>query len=97
MLIGNTALELVDICPVPLVTMQSNRPALRRVLVCTRGSDTARASVTLAAQPASQASASLTVLHVMSQVDLTPSTPSPELEESAAWHLEHGTDEGGYL
>ncbi|MEZ4572079.1 MAG: universal stress protein [Thermomicrobiales bacterium] len=97
MLIGNTAIQVMAGSPVPVIVVHDSRSALRHLLVCTSGSDYARSNVEQASRIAARAGADLRILHVMSQIDVTPSSPAPGLDKPASWHVANGTPEGEHL
>lgn len=96
-LLGDTALRLAREAPLPLLIIHRGRPGLGRVLVCTAGAELARRDAELAAELAGPAGARVTVLHVMSQLPLSPAAEGAGLYRPASWHMEHRTPEGEHL
>jgi len=95
--LGDTAYELVERASVPVVIVRRSRPAIRKILVCSAGSPSGRNNAAYAAMIAARTGASLTILHVMSQVALHPRMSGVPARADASWHIEHGTPEGKHL
>jgi nucleotide-binding universal stress UspA family protein len=94
---GNTAQRLARDARVPLVIVRCSRPAVRRILACTGGGEHGRIDAEAAVDIAARASASVVILHVMSQVAVARGALTDQLRQPAAWHQEHGTPEGEHL
>lgn len=87
-LLGSTAGRLARYCPVSVVIVKGQRRALSRILVCTGGAEAGERDTQMAGRIAALTGASVTVLHVMSQLPLTPECELDDLECSAeAWLL----------
>ena len=82
-LIGSTAARLARYCPSPVIIVKGKRRTLRRILVCTAGAEAGEKDTRLAGRIASLTGASITVLHVMSQLPLGPECELDDLECSA--------------
>ena len=96
-LLGDTALRLAVDCRIPLTVVQRVPARLRRILLCTAGGRTDHVDMVLASGMAAHEDAELTILHVMSQIDITPSDSSEQIDQPADWHIERGTQEGRHL
>ncbi len=96
-LLGDTALRLAQECRLPLIIVQQSPVHLRKVLVCTAGGKGGRIDADYAARIAAAMKAELTILHVMSQIDITPGDQWDTAAHPATWHIEHRTPEGSHL
>jgi nucleotide-binding universal stress UspA family protein len=94
---GSTADRLARLSRIPVLIVHGERSALRRVLVCTGGNIHGEVGAQIGGQIAGPAGASVTVLHVMSQVPLTPIADALELERSAEEAMALDTGEGRHL
>ena len=82
-LLGSTAARLARYCPVPVLIVKGRRRRLRRILVCTGGAEAGEKDTQLAGDVAALVGASVTVLHVMSQLPLGPDCELDDLDCSA--------------
>jgi nucleotide-binding universal stress UspA family protein len=96
-MLGSTAERLARLSPIPVVIVRGERPALKRVLVCTGGTSYGEADARMGGEIARLTGAQVTVLHVMSQVPLTPTANLIELEVSAEDAMARNTREGQHL
>lgn len=95
---GSRAGRLARYCPVPvLVVKGAPRPALRRVLACTGGTALGERVARWGGRLAGWVGAELTVLHVMSQLALSPQARLRDLEETAQEAMADQTREGQHL
>lgn len=81
-LLGSTAARLARYCPIPVLIVKGKRRRLNKVLVCTAGGDCGEKDTEFAGRVAALTGASVTVLHVMSQLPLTPEAELSDLENS---------------
>ncbi len=79
-LMGSTAARLARYCPSPVLIVKGQRRSLDRILVCTGGAEAGEKDTRLAGQIAMLTGASITVLHVMSQLPLGPDCELGDLE-----------------
>jgi nucleotide-binding universal stress UspA family protein len=96
-IMGGTATRVVQYARCSVLLMKGQRSVLQKILVCTAGGEPGLRDVELASQLAAQTQATVTVLHVMSQVSLSEKTYRPELEASAADLMTRHTREGVHL
>lgn len=97
MLLGDTAHELAEKSPIPMVIVRRASSTIERILVCTAGGEHGRTDTHYAANIAQAAGASMTILHVMSQVPITRRSSTEQISQPYDWHLEHQTAEGKHL
>jgi len=81
-LLGSTAARLAHYCPAPVLIVKGKRRGLRKILVCTGGAEAGEKDTGLAGRIAALTGASVTVLHVMSQLPLSPECQVSDLENS---------------
>lgn len=96
-MMGGTATRIVQYARCSVLLVKGRRSALQKILVCTAGGEPGLRDVKVAGQLAAQTQASVTVLHVMSQVALTEKVYLPELEAPAADLMAQRTREGVHL
>lgn len=96
-LLGDTALRLARQAPLPLLLVRNSRPSIGRVLICTAGGEHGGEDAKLGGRIAAGTGASVVILHVMSQVPISPQAPLEALRQTAGWHIEHETPEGQHL
>ena len=96
-IMGGTATRVVQYARCSVLLIKGQRSALQKILVCTAGGEPGLRDVELAGQLGAQTQATVTVLHVMSQVSLSEKTYQPELEASAADLMTRRTREGVHL
>ena len=96
-LLGSTAARLARYCPVPLLIVKGKRRGLNRILVCTGGAEAGEKDTELAGRIAALTGASVTVLHVMSQLALRPESDVRDLEYSTGVLLLSDAREGVHL
>jgi nucleotide-binding universal stress UspA family protein len=94
---GGTAARVVQYAPCSVLLVKGQRSDLQRILVCTAGGEPGLRDVKVAGQLAAQQQATVTVLHVMSQVALTEKDYRPELEAAAGDLIARRTPEGVHL
>lgn len=96
-IMGGTATRIVQYARCAVLLVKGQRSALRNVLVCTAGGEPGLRAVAVAGRMAAQTQATVTVLHVMSQVALTEKAYQPELEASAPDLIRRHAREGVHL
>lgn len=96
-LMGSTASRLAKRSPVPLLIVKGKRDAMQQLLICTGGEPPGELVARWGGQMAAWTGASLTVLHVMSQLPLAKNSKLEDLRDSAEEAMAHGTREGKHL
>jgi len=96
-IMGGTATRIVQYARCSVLLVKGQRSALHRILVCTAGGEPGLRDVEVAGRLAAQTQATVTVLHVMSQVALTEKNYRPELEAPADDLITRHTHEGVHL
>ena len=96
-MLGSTAARLASYCPSPVIIVKGKRRKLDRILVCTGGAEAGEKDTRLAGQIAALTGASITVLHVMSQLPLGPDCDLDDLECSAEALLDTDAREAVHL
>ncbi len=91
---GSTTGRLARGLHLPLLVARNVPDRVRRILICTGAEAPSMETLKVGAQLASHGPASLTLLHVMSQIALQPESTSEELFNSAEGAMERGTREG---
>lgn len=79
-LLGSTAMRVVEHSPVSVLIVRAGRPALEKILIATAGGPPGEEDVRFGRRIAGLSGASATVLHVMSQMPLSPTAPLEDLE-----------------
>ncbi|MGH2524868.1 MAG: universal stress protein [Anaerolineales bacterium] len=95
--LGSIATELVRYARVPVLLFKGKRVTARRVLACTSGDVRGERVARWGGQVAQWLGAELAVLHVMSQIALSPESKVDELYETAEEAIERRTREGEHL
>jgi len=96
-LLGSTAARLARYCQTSLLLVKGKRKELARILVCTAGAKAGEKDTELAGRIAALSGASVTVLHVMSQLPLTREAKMCDLENSTEALLASKAPEGEHL
>lgn len=96
-LLGSTAARLARYCQAPVLIVKGIRKDIKRILVCTGGAKCGERDTELAARVAALTGASVTVLHVMSQLPLTPDAKMSDLENPTEALLETDAPEAVHL
>lgn len=94
---GSTTRQLSGQIKTSLLVVTSPRPAIRRVLICTGGGEPGKQDAFVGGALASLREADVTVLHVMSQVAISPEARYSFLEGDADELIQSGTREGKHL
>jgi nucleotide-binding universal stress UspA family protein len=97
MLMGSTTRQLSGQIETSLLVVTSPRSAIRRVLICTGGGEPGKEDAFVGGALASLRKADVTVLHVMSQVAISPDARYGYLEGDADQLMQSGTREGEHL
>jgi nucleotide-binding universal stress UspA family protein len=79
-LLGSTAARLARYCPVSVMIVKGKPRRLNRILVCTGGAESGERDTETATRIAALTGASVTVLHVMSQLPLSLECELDDLE-----------------
>lgn len=77
---GSRASRLASQCPVPVLIVRGKRDSLREMLICTGAGKASEESIRFGARVAKATGARATLLHVMSQLLLTPEAPTADWE-----------------
>ena len=99
LMFGSVASRLARYAPIPVLLVKGRgfEGVVRRVLVCTSGDVRGERAARWGGQIAGWLKAEVTVLHVMSQIALSPQANLDELFGSAEQAMTHGTREGRHL
>ncbi|GAB4467994.1 MAG: hypothetical protein Kow00124_01660 [Anaerolineae bacterium] len=92
--VGRTTRRLVHYTRIPLLVVPRERPALRSILICTAAEKPGEADAYVGGRIAQITSASVTILHVMSQIPLTPEARIEYLAANAETLLKSDVREG---
>ncbi len=96
-LLGSTAARIVQHTPISVLIVKGKRPSLRSILICTGGEERGEEDVRFGGMIARSTGAQVTILHVMSQLPLTPEARLEDLEATQEELLERETREGVHL
>jgi len=96
-LLGSTAARIVQHAPISVLIVKGKRPSLGRILICTGGEERGEEDVRFGGMIARSTGAQVTILHVMSQLPLTPEGRLEDLEATEEELLERETREGAHL
>lgn len=97
LLLGSVALQVVEHVPAPILVVKGRAGDLQRFLVCTSAGPPSERTIRFASRLARALEASVTLLHVMSQVPLTENAVPEDLEASARELIERRSREGVHL
>jgi len=97
LIFGSVASQLARYARVPALIVKGQGPAVRRVLACTSGDVRGERAARWGGQIARWLNAEVTVLHVMSQMALSPQAKLDELGETAEQAIAQSTREGKHL
>jgi nucleotide-binding universal stress UspA family protein len=97
LLFGSVASRLARYARIPALIVKGRRPAIRRLLACTGGDVRGERVARWGGQIARWLNAEVAVLHVMSQMALSPQAKLDELSETAEQAMAQGTREGRHL
>ncbi len=96
-LLGSTAARLARYSQTSLLIVKGRREGLRKILVCTAGAECGEKDTELAGRIGALTGASITILHVMSQLPLTPEAKMTDLEHTTEALLNSEAREGVHL
>lgn len=96
-LMGSVALHIAAHAPASVLVVKGRPRDLKRFLVCSSAGPTSERTVRFAGSLAQTLDASLTLLHVMSQLPLTEDAAPDDLEASAEELIQRGSREGVHM
>jgi nucleotide-binding universal stress UspA family protein len=96
-LLGSTAARLSHYCQTSVLIVKGKTKELTHMLVCTGGAEAGEKDTRFAGSIAATTGATVTVLHVMSQLPLTHQAQMCDLENSTELLLASGSPEGVHL
>jgi nucleotide-binding universal stress UspA family protein len=96
-LLGSTAARLARYCTSPLLIVKGKTRRLDKILVCTGGAEAGERDTVVAGRIAALTGASVTMLHVMSQLPLCPDAELTDLEDTCEELLKSDAREGVHL
>ena len=96
-LLGSTAARIVQHAPISVLIVKGKRPSLGKILICTGGEERGEEDVRFGGMIARSTGAQVTILHVMSQLALTPEARLEDLEATEEELLERETRETAHL
>ncbi len=96
-LLGSTAARLARYCPSPVLIVKGTRRRIEKILVYTGNAEAGERTAEMAGRIAALTGASVTVLHVMSQLPLCPEADMTDLECSSEVLLLSDAPEGQHL
>lgn len=97
LLLGSVAMYVTGHTPASVLVVKGRGRALKRFLVCSSAGPASEHTVRFAGRLARALGASVTVLHVMSQVALVEDAVPEDLEASAEELMQRGSREGVHL
>ncbi len=95
--LGSTSSRLAKQSSLPLLIVKSQRESVKRILVCTGGERPGESCAQWGGRVAAWTGASVTVLHVMSQLALAENAKLEDLQDSAEEAMTQSTREGQHL
>jgi nucleotide-binding universal stress UspA family protein len=96
-LLGSTAARLARYSQTSVLIVKGRREGLRTMLVCTAGAEYGEKDTEIAGRIAALTGASVTILHVMSQLPLTLEAKISDLQHSTEELLASDAREGAHL
>lgn len=97
LLLGSIAKRLARYVRPPLLIVRDPVPEIRHILICTSGGEPGEKTAGVGGRLAAKLGAKVTVLHVMSQIPLTPDAKIEDLERSSRELLQSDAREGQHL
>jgi nucleotide-binding universal stress UspA family protein len=97
LLLGSVAMYVTGHTPASVLVVKGRRRALKRFLVCSSAGPASEHTVQFAGRLARALGASVTVLHVMSQLAVAEDAVPDDLEASAEELMQRGSREGVHL
>ena len=95
--LGSVALHISEHIPTPVLVVKGDVHDLERFLVCSSAGPVSKHTIQFAGRLARKINASVTLLHVMSQVPLVKDAFPDDLEASAQELIRRGSREGAHL
>ena len=95
--LGSTAARLARYCPVSVIVVKGKARGLERILVCTGGAEAGERDTEMAGRIAALSGSSVTVLHVMSELPLSPECELDDLDCAAEDLLDTDAPEAVHL
>jgi len=97
LLLGSVALQVTGHAPAPVLVIKGRVRDLKRFLVCSSAGPVSEHTIRFAGRLARALEASVTLLHVMSQLPLVEDAVLDDLEASAEELIRRGSREGVHL
>lgn len=97
LMLGSVALHVSEHTPTPVLVVKGDVHDLERFLVCSSAGPVSEHTIQFAGRLAREINASVTLLHVMSQVPLVKDAFPDDLEASAQELIRRGSREGVHL
>jgi nucleotide-binding universal stress UspA family protein len=95
--LGSLAIRVVEHTPTSILVVKGRRQTLKRFLVCSAAGPTSERAVHFASQLARAVGASVTLVHVMSQLAVNREADPTDLRSQADELIEHRSREGVHL
>ncbi|MBI3244330.1 MAG: universal stress protein [Chloroflexi bacterium] len=95
--LGSTSSRLAKQSSLPLLIAKGRRESVKRILICTGGERPGESCASWGGRVAAWTGASVTVLHVMSQLALARNAKLEDLQDSAEEAIAQSTREGQHL
>jgi nucleotide-binding universal stress UspA family protein len=95
--LGSLAVRVVEHTPTSILVVKGRRQALKRFLVCSAAGPTSECAVRFASQLARTVGASVTLIHVMSQVAVADEAVTADLQAPAEELIQRRSREGVHL
>ena len=96
-LLGSTAARIVQHAQISVLIVKGKQPSLGNILICTGGEERGEEDVRFGGMIARSTRAQATILHVMSQLPLTPEARLEDLEATEEELLQRETPEAVHL
>lgn len=96
-LLGSTAARIVQHAPISVLIVKGQQPSLRRILICTGGEERGEEDIRFGGMIAQSTGAQVTILHVISQLPLTPEARFEDLEATKKELLQQEIPEAIHL
>lgn len=97
LLLGSLALHVSEHTPAPVLIVKGRARDIERVLICSSAGPASEHTISFAGRLAHELDASVTLLHVMSQLPLTRDAVMDDLGASAEELIRRGSREGVHL
>lgn len=96
-LLGSTTARIVQHAPISVLIVKGQRPSLGRILICTGGEERGEEDIRFGGVIARYTGAQVTILHVISQLPLTPEARMEDLEATKEEPLKGDSEEALHL